>query len=69
MEKQKQMNDQPCRQPCRDDPRCDTCDELFHAYAPCLDCRELGFRHYVNMLDANCDGGLSIPGPEVSELM
>jgi hypothetical protein len=45
------MNDHPCRRPCRNEPRCDTCDQLFNSYAPCLDCRELGFHHYVNMLD------------------
>lgn len=45
------MNDEPCRQPCRNEPRCDICEELFHAVAPCLDCRERGIHHYVNMLD------------------
>jgi hypothetical protein len=48
------MNDEPCRQPCRNEPGCDTCDELFCAVAPCIDCRELGIHHYVNMLDETC---------------
>jgi DNA-damage-inducible protein D len=45
------------------------CVELFHAVGRCSGCIDFGIVHYGNLLDANCDGGLCIPGPEVSELM
>jgi hypothetical protein len=59
------MNDEPCR----DETRFCICVELFHAVGRCSGCIDFGIVHYGNLLDANCDGGLCIPGPEVSELM
>jgi hypothetical protein len=49
------MNDEPCRQPCRDETRCSICEELFHAVGRCSDCIDFGIVHYANMLDANWD--------------
>lgn len=45
------MCDQVCRRPCWDDPRCWHCDQLWHAVAPCIECRDRGIHHFVNMLD------------------
>lgn len=52
------MNDQPCW----DEPRCWHCDQLWNAVAPCVDCREHGIHHYVNMLDETCRPTRKVPG-------
>jgi hypothetical protein len=51
------MNDQPRRQLCLDEPRCYYCDQLSGAVAPCIECREVGIHHYVNMFDELRAGG------------
>ena len=48
------MNDEPCHQLCWDEPRRDHCHQLWNAVAPCIDCREPGIHHYVNMLGETC---------------